>query len=126
MTIDKTAQLRALIKKARRFDILFALLGLMALSVAILTLAALFIDMAVTGIPRLTPEFFTNFPSRRPAEAGILSSWVGSVLVMTVTALCAVPMGIAGANEVIRVSIGRETTDADIDRFIAAWQQVAG
>jgi phosphate transport system permease protein len=54
---------------------------------AIFTLAALFIDMAVTGIPRLTPEFFTNFPSRRPAEAGILSSWVGSVLVMMVTAL---------------------------------------
>lgn len=35
-------------------------------------------------------------------------------------------MGIEGANEVIRVSIGRETTEADIDRFIAAWQQVAG
>ena len=35
-------------------------------------------------------------------------------------------MGIDGANEVIRVSIGRETTEADIDRFIAAWQQVAG
>ena len=35
-------------------------------------------------------------------------------------------MGIEGANEVIRVSIGRETTDADIDRFIAAWKQVAG
>jgi phosphate transport system permease protein len=97
MTLDKTTQLRALIKKARRFEILFALLGLMSLAVAILTLAALFIDMAVTGIPRLTPEFFTNFPSRRPAEAGILSSWVGSILVMTVTALCAVPMGIAGA-----------------------------
>jgi phosphate transport system permease protein len=67
------------------------------MSIAILTLAALFIDMAVTGIPRLTPEFFTNFPSRRPAEAGILSSWVGSVLVMMVTAICAVPIGIAGA-----------------------------
>lgn len=35
-------------------------------------------------------------------------------------------MGIEGANEVIRVSIGRETTEADIDRFIAAWRQVAG
>ena len=35
-------------------------------------------------------------------------------------------MGIEGANEVIRVSIGRETTDADIDRFIATWKQVAG
>jgi phosphate transport system permease protein len=97
MAPEKTLQLRALIRKARRFDLVFALLGLVALSIAILTLAALFIDMAVTGIPRLTPEFFTNFPSRRPAEAGILSSWVGSILVMTVTALCAVPLGIAGA-----------------------------
>ncbi len=28
--------------------------------------------------------------------------------------------------EVIRVSIGRETTEAEIDRFIAAWRQIAG
>lgn len=97
MASEKTLKLRAIIRRARRFDLLIALLGLMALSIAILTLAALFIDMAVTGIPRLTPEFFTNFPSRRPAEAGILSSWVGSVLVMIVTAFCAVPIGIAGA-----------------------------
>lgn len=34
-------------------------------------------------------------------------------------------MGIEGANEVIRVSIGRETTEADVDRFIAAWNEVA-
>ena len=30
-------------------------------------------------------------------------------------------MGIDGAGDVIRVSIGRETTGADIDRFVAAW-----
>ena len=41
-------------------------------------------------------------------------------------AIAQMEASIAGANEVIRVSIGRETTDADIDRFIAAWQQVAG
>ncbi len=35
-------------------------------------------------------------------------------------------MGLDGANEVIRVSIGRETTCADIDRFVAAWRGVAG
>ncbi len=35
-------------------------------------------------------------------------------------------MGQVGANEVIRVSIGRETTAADIDRFITAWRGVAG
>ena len=35
-------------------------------------------------------------------------------------------IGYPHAAEVIRVSIGRETTRAEIDRFIAAWQQVAG
>jgi cysteine desulfurase len=34
-------------------------------------------------------------------------------------------MGVDGAGEVIRVSIGRETTEADIDRFVAAWQALA-
>ena len=97
MNAEKTLAIRAIIRKARRYDLLVATLGLLALSVGIFTLAALFIDMAVTGIPRLTPEFFTNFPSRRPGEAGILSSWVGSVLVMLVTAFVAVPIGIASA-----------------------------
>ncbi len=97
MANEKTLKLRALIKRARRYDLLVAVLGLLALSIGILTLAALFVDMAITGIPRLNAEFFLNFPSRRPAEAGILSAWVGSVLVMTVTAFVAVPIGIAGA-----------------------------
>lgn len=35
-------------------------------------------------------------------------------------------MGIEGASEVIRVSIGRETNEADVDRFIRAWQVIAG
>lgn len=35
-------------------------------------------------------------------------------------------MGHEAPGEVIRVSIGRETTEADIDNFIAAWQKVAG
>ena len=35
-------------------------------------------------------------------------------------------MGLEGAGDVIRVSIGRETTEAQIDRFIAAWSAVAG
>lgn len=35
-------------------------------------------------------------------------------------------MGTAAANEVIRVSIGRETNEQDIDGFITTWQEVAG
>ena len=89
--------IRDMIRRHKRWDVLFGLLGLLALSVGILTLAALFVDMAVSGIPRLNADFFTSFPSRRSAQAGILSAWVGSILVMVVTALVAVPIGIAGA-----------------------------
>lgn len=89
--------IRDMIRRHKRWDIMFGVLGLLALSVGILTLLALFIDMAVSGIPRLNADFFTSFPSRRSAQAGILSAWVGSILVMIVTALVAVPVGIAGA-----------------------------
>lgn len=40
--------------------------------------------------------------------------------------LTAMGMDEKAAGEVIRVSIGRETTEADIDRFIAAWTAFAG
>ena len=94
--MDRTAHLRALIRQHKRWDFLFGLLGLLALSVGVLTLATLFIDMAVSGIPRLNGDFFTSFPSRRASQAGILSAWVGSMLVMLVTAVVAVPVGVAG------------------------------
>jgi phosphate transport system permease protein len=74
---------------------IFGVVGVLALMVGVLTFAALFVDMALDGVPRLTGDFFTNFPSRRPAQAGILSAWVGSVLVMLVTAFFAVPLGVA-------------------------------
>jgi phosphate transport system permease protein len=92
--MNRTEELRALIRKHKRWDMIF---GLLALSVGILTLVALFVDMAVAGVPRLNADFFTSFPSRRAGQAGILSAWVGSILVMLVTAIAAVPLGIAGA-----------------------------
>jgi len=93
----RTEALRALIRRHKRWDALFGVLGLLALMVGVLTLAALFIGMVIDGVPRLNGAFFSNFPSRRAGEAGILSAWVGSILVMAVTAFFAVPVGIAGA-----------------------------
>jgi hypothetical protein len=43
--------------------------------------------MLIHGVPRLSWDFFSSFPSRRAASAGILSAWVGTILVMLVTAL---------------------------------------
>jgi phosphate transport system permease protein len=87
--------IREIIAKHKRWDYIFGVIGILALMIGVLTFTALFVDMAIDGIPRLKPEFFTNFPSRRPAEAGILSAWVGSTLVMIVTAFFAVPLGVA-------------------------------
>ncbi len=87
--------IREIIARHKRWDYIFGVIGIIALMIGVLTFTALFVDMAIDGIPRLRPEFFTNFPSRRPAEAGILSAWVGSTLVMVVTAFFAVPLGVA-------------------------------
>jgi phosphate transport system permease protein len=87
--------IRALIARAKRWDAFFGVIGILALMVGLLTFLALFVDMAIQGMGRIDPDFFTHFPSRRAGEAGILSAWVGTVLVMIVTAAAAVPLGIA-------------------------------
>jgi len=91
------AEIRALIVKHKRWDLIFATIGVLALMVGVLTFASLFAGMAIDGAHRLSLDFFTSFPSRRPEQAGILSAWVGTTLVMIVTAVTAVPLGVAGA-----------------------------
>ena len=88
-------RVRAVIAAGKRRDLIFAGLGVIALGIGILTFLTLFIDMALDGVGRLSIDFFTNFPSRRAGQAGILSAWVGSTLVMAVTAFIAVPLGVA-------------------------------
>jgi phosphate transport system permease protein len=87
--------LRKEIRKRKRYDVIFSVVGIVALMIGVLTFASLFTEMALNGVGRLDWSFFTEFPSRRAAQAGILSAWVGSMLVMAVTAFVAVPLGIA-------------------------------
>jgi len=89
--------MRALIARSKRNDQLFAILGFVCMFVAVLMLMAAFIDLFLDGWRRLTPEFFTSFPSRKAEQAGILSSWVGTFLVMLVTMVSAIPLGVAAA-----------------------------
>ncbi|HWO43754.1 MAG TPA: phosphate ABC transporter permease PstA [Candidatus Eisenbacteria bacterium] len=76
-------------------DRIFAVVGLLSTFIGMITLSALLIDLMIDGAARLSSEFFTNFPSRFPERAGILSGWVGTTLVMMVTAVAAVPVGVA-------------------------------
>ena len=91
---NELIQLRKIINTHKRWDLLFMITGIIALMIAILTFIALFAQMMIDGMPRLSWDFFTSFPSRRPESAGILSAWVGTTLVMLVTAASAVPLGI--------------------------------
>lgn len=87
--------LAANIRRRRFIDFLFGMAGLLSLVFALVTLLALILDLAMTGVPRITAEFFVNFPSRFPERAGILSAWVGSLAIMLTTAFCSIPLGIA-------------------------------
>lgn len=93
--IQNLAEVRAMIRRHKRNDYLFAIIGLIALMLGLLTLLTLFVDLLYDGSTRFNLEFLSDFPSRRAAHAGLLSAWVGSALVMTVTFLAAVPMGVA-------------------------------
>jgi phosphate transport system permease protein len=73
MSTLTTEQVRALIAKGKLKDNIFQVVGILLLALG----------------------FFMNFASRRAGQAGILSAWVGSLLVMFVTALAAVPLGVA-------------------------------
>jgi phosphate transport system permease protein len=92
---DKKADEQRLVEKANRQDLRFAVGGFLVLVVAMVTLLALVVDFVVDGVPRLSIDFLTSFPSRRPEQAGILSAWVGTALVMLTTAALAVPIGVA-------------------------------
>lgn len=82
--------------KFRKFkDSMFVVIAMMLLFFSLLTLLALIVDLGMTGVPRISIDFLWNFPSRFADKAGILSAWVGTLCVMLVTAVCAIPVGIA-------------------------------
>jgi len=93
--MNSMVNLNAQVTRLKRQDAIFWIVGLLTLSFAMITLLSLIVDMVMTGWPRISPEFFNSFPSRFPEKAGILSAWVGSLCVVFVTALLAIPLGVA-------------------------------
>ena len=83
---------RITLNKSR--DYIFWIIGLLSTLVGFVLLFTLIIDLFIDGYPRLSWQFLVSYPSRFPEKAGILSAWVGTTLVMIVTAATAVPLGI--------------------------------
>ena len=94
MTIE---ELRTGLAWRKNLDKAFVVVGLLILMSCLGLLALLFLDLVRDGASRFGWDFLTQFPSRKAERAGILSAWVGTSMIMLVTALVALPVGVAAA-----------------------------
>jgi phosphate transport system permease protein len=100
--IAHRAAQRAVIPKAsgrdRAFARFFRVLMYGAIGISMLALATLLYDIARDGLPKVSWDFLTSFPSRIiPANSGIESAIWGTLWLMAVCAAIVIPLGIATA-----------------------------
>jgi len=84
-----------LIARRKLQDRVFGFVGIACTSLGLITLLLLLTNLMIAGLGEIDWQFMTSFPSRFAGRSGILSSWVGSLLVMLVTGFTAVPLGVA-------------------------------
>ena len=75
----------------------FQVLALLVLVIALGALAVLVIDVINDGGRRLNWQFLTSLASRRAETAGIYHALAGSIYVIALTGLLALPVGVAAA-----------------------------
>ncbi len=75
----------------------FALLAVMATAFGVLSLAVLLFIVFKDGIGGLDWNFLTSFPSRNPENAGVKAALLGTLWVMSFTALFSIPVGVGAA-----------------------------
>jgi phosphate transport system permease protein len=78
-------------------DRLLQSMALLVLALALASLGALLYDVFSDGFGRLSWAFLTGPPSSRAEEAGVFPAIMGSLWVIALTTLLAVPLGIASA-----------------------------
>ncbi len=83
--------------RRQRVGLAAKVLFFLATLFGVVVLCVLLADVALDGWRWLDGRFLTSFPSRNPGEAGIKSAIVGSLWMMGLTALVAVPIGVASA-----------------------------
>jgi phosphate transport system permease protein len=83
---------------SRIADLAFRMVMYLSIAVGFIGLGAILFDVARDGLPRLSMDFLTNFPSRIiPERSGIQSALVGTLYLMLICAVLVVPLGVATA-----------------------------
>lgn len=85
------------IEGRKRLDLIFKWIFFSANLVGLLVLLVLVVKIVLDSWGWLDVQFLTSFPSRFPGKAGILPAIYGTVYLMIITALFAIPTGIAAA-----------------------------
>ena len=81
----------------RARDVVFRCLLYGAVGIALGTLLVLLVDTVNQGRPKVGMDLYRNFPSARPARAGIQSAIYGSLWVVGLTAVMSLPLGVGTA-----------------------------
>ncbi|GAB3879092.1 phosphate ABC transporter permease PstA [Hymenobacter segetis] len=79
----------------RLLDRGFRVVGVLATGAGLLLLALFLLDIVHAGAGRLSGPFLRGLPSRFPERAGIYTALLGTTWIIVLTALLAVPVGIA-------------------------------
>ncbi|WP_010229319.1 phosphate ABC transporter permease PstA [Gillisia marina] len=85
------------IRKNRLKDQAFKIWGIFCTLLGLVLLAVFIGNILVDGIMRIDWEFVMNLPSRKPEKAGIYTALMGSIWVLLLTTIIALPVGIAAA-----------------------------
>jgi phosphate transport system permease protein len=80
-----------------REDRLLRIVCATATALPLVVLAVLLVSVFLEGLPRISWEFLTSYPSRHAERAGILPGIVGSTLLVLTAAAFALPVGVAAA-----------------------------
>lgn len=83
--------------RRRRIDGLFKLVCMLAAGVGVVLLVLFLAKIVIDGLPRLTGNFIMGGLSSQPKRAGIWPAILGSIYVMILTGIFAVPVGVAAA-----------------------------
>jgi phosphate transport system permease protein len=76
---------------------LFVWVCLLAVFLPLALLAVLIGDLVLDAAGRMSWDFITGYPSRRAERAGILPALVGSIFLISLTALLTLPAGVGAA-----------------------------
>jgi phosphate transport system permease protein len=109
-----TADFRTSTSARRAVDGVFAVLVFGATIIGLIVLAALVVDIAIDGLPRLSWQFISSYPSQiLPQTAGIYPALIGSLWLLVLTGLISVPLGMGAA-----VYLEEYATDTWLNRVV--------